>query len=303
MFLSPPHISRHYVHLSPLTGQAGRFPDVACVPGRGKNAWLSPLGCALSTLLVCIPLRSPLGQRIPFVQHLMSLAVVEAVRSIPGYQVCAAPHWYIPATYAHLHLGVLVACVCLNGCCARSLSLLFVKLAAESSWSFQSAVRMIAASGLLECVHFPEFPFCAIESCVRCPSKGTAFFSFSVFLIEAHWTGWVSLSVVFSGEKGPKQTLGTQSVCLNFTVVAGGGFQVAQFKAVSVLRSFPGGHRQPCPGHVPQDGEAVGHWTALFLLPRLTVGTSWRLINSVSSNQSVQFSRSVVSDSLQPHGL
>ncbi|XP_016076105.1 PREDICTED: biotin--protein ligase [Miniopterus natalensis] len=54
--------------------------------GRGRNVWLSPAGCALSTLLVSIPLRSPLGQRIPFVQHLMSLAVVEAVRSIPGYQ-------------------------------------------------------------------------------------------------------------------------------------------------------------------------------------------------------------------------
>ncbi|XP_022371949.1 biotin--protein ligase [Enhydra lutris kenyoni] len=54
--------------------------------GRGVNAWLSPLGCALSTLLISIPLRSQLGQRIPFVQHLMSLAVVEAVRSIPEYQ-------------------------------------------------------------------------------------------------------------------------------------------------------------------------------------------------------------------------
>lgn len=54
--------------------------------GRGPNAWLSPVGCALSTLLVFIPLRSQLGQRIPFVQHLMSLAVVEAVRSIPGYE-------------------------------------------------------------------------------------------------------------------------------------------------------------------------------------------------------------------------
>ncbi|XP_036301713.2 biotin--protein ligase isoform X2 [Pipistrellus kuhlii] len=54
--------------------------------GRGGNVWLSPLGCALSTLLVSVPLRSPLGQRIPFVQHLMSLAVVEAVRSAPGYQ-------------------------------------------------------------------------------------------------------------------------------------------------------------------------------------------------------------------------
>lgn len=54
--------------------------------GRGANAWLSPMGCALSTLLVSIPLRSQLGQRIPFVQHLMSLAVVEAVRSIAEYQ-------------------------------------------------------------------------------------------------------------------------------------------------------------------------------------------------------------------------
>ncbi|XP_058379061.1 biotin--protein ligase isoform X2 [Diceros bicornis minor] len=54
--------------------------------GRGRNAWLSPVGCALSTLLISIPLRSQLGQRIPFVQHLMSLAVVEAVRSIPEYQ-------------------------------------------------------------------------------------------------------------------------------------------------------------------------------------------------------------------------
>ncbi|XP_012495552.1 PREDICTED: biotin--protein ligase isoform X1 [Propithecus coquereli] len=54
--------------------------------GRGRNAWLSPVGCAISTLLISIPLRSQLGQRIPFVQHLMSLAVVEAVRSIPEYQ-------------------------------------------------------------------------------------------------------------------------------------------------------------------------------------------------------------------------
>ncbi|XP_049730782.1 biotin--protein ligase isoform X3 [Elephas maximus indicus] len=54
--------------------------------GRGRNTWLSPTGCALSTLLVSIPLKSQLGQRIPFVQHLMSLAVVEAVRSLPGYQ-------------------------------------------------------------------------------------------------------------------------------------------------------------------------------------------------------------------------
>ncbi|XP_067401370.1 biotin--protein ligase isoform X2 [Emydura macquarii macquarii] len=54
--------------------------------GRGGNVWLSPVGCALSTLHLSIPLCSQLGQRIPFIQHLMSLAVVESVRSIPGYQ-------------------------------------------------------------------------------------------------------------------------------------------------------------------------------------------------------------------------
>uniref|UniRef100_F6UEY9 Holocarboxylase synthetase n=1 Tax=Ornithorhynchus anatinus TaxID=9258 RepID=F6UEY9_ORNAN len=54
--------------------------------GRGGNAWLSPVGCALSTALLSVPLASHLGQRIPFVQHLVSLAVVEAVRTIPGYQ-------------------------------------------------------------------------------------------------------------------------------------------------------------------------------------------------------------------------
>ncbi|XP_068281400.1 biotin--protein ligase isoform X2 [Nyctibius grandis] len=54
--------------------------------GRGGNVWLSPVGCALSTLHIAIPLHSNLGQRIPFIQHLLSLAVVESVRSIPGYE-------------------------------------------------------------------------------------------------------------------------------------------------------------------------------------------------------------------------
>ncbi|NXW88240.1 BPL1 ligase, partial [Alopecoenas beccarii] len=54
--------------------------------GRGGNVWLSPIGCALSTLHIAIPLYSNLGQRIPFIQHLVSLAVVESVRSLPGYE-------------------------------------------------------------------------------------------------------------------------------------------------------------------------------------------------------------------------
>ncbi|XP_069492198.1 biotin--protein ligase isoform X2 [Ambystoma mexicanum] len=54
--------------------------------GRGGNAWLSPLGCAMFTLHISIPLTSQLGQRIAFIQHLVSMAVVESVKSIPGYE-------------------------------------------------------------------------------------------------------------------------------------------------------------------------------------------------------------------------
>nr|XP_061817824.1 biotin--protein ligase-like isoform X1 [Nerophis lumbriciformis] len=54
--------------------------------GRRKNAWLSPLGCAMFTLCVQVKLSSRLGQRISFLQHLVALAVVEAVRTLPGYQ-------------------------------------------------------------------------------------------------------------------------------------------------------------------------------------------------------------------------
>ncbi|KAI4813962.1 hypothetical protein KUCAC02_003180, partial [Chaenocephalus aceratus] len=54
--------------------------------GRGGNAWLSPPGCAMFTLSLQVSLSSRLGQRIPFLQHLVALAVVEAVRSLPGYQ-------------------------------------------------------------------------------------------------------------------------------------------------------------------------------------------------------------------------
>ncbi|XP_019125008.2 biotin--protein ligase isoform X1 [Larimichthys crocea] len=54
--------------------------------GRGRNAWLSPVGCAMFTLGVQVELGSRLGQRIPFLQHLAALAVVEAVRTLPGYE-------------------------------------------------------------------------------------------------------------------------------------------------------------------------------------------------------------------------
>lgn len=54
--------------------------------GRGGNAWLSPPGCAMFSLHLRVPQRSLLGERIPFLQHIVSLAVVLGVRQKPGYE-------------------------------------------------------------------------------------------------------------------------------------------------------------------------------------------------------------------------
>uniref|UniRef100_A0A3P8VAW9 Holocarboxylase synthetase n=1 Tax=Cynoglossus semilaevis TaxID=244447 RepID=A0A3P8VAW9_CYNSE len=71
--------------------------------GRGKNAWLSPAGCAMFTLKVQVELGSRLGQRISFLQHLAALAVVESVRTLPGYQdLDLRVKWPNDIYYGHL---------------------------------------------------------------------------------------------------------------------------------------------------------------------------------------------------------
>lgn len=54
--------------------------------GRSGNVWVSPRGCAMFGLQIHIPLESYLGQHVTLLQHLVGLAVVTAVVSIPGYQ-------------------------------------------------------------------------------------------------------------------------------------------------------------------------------------------------------------------------
>jgi biotin-(acetyl-CoA carboxylase) ligase len=55
--------------------------------GRGGNAWLSPNGCAMFSVHVRVPLVSTLGDRVAFIQHIMGLAVVLAVRQKSGCEV------------------------------------------------------------------------------------------------------------------------------------------------------------------------------------------------------------------------
>lgn len=54
--------------------------------GRSKNAWLSPLGCAMFTLQIHVPTDTILGKCISLLQHLVSVAIVSAIKSLPGYE-------------------------------------------------------------------------------------------------------------------------------------------------------------------------------------------------------------------------
>ncbi|XP_029679333.1 biotin--protein ligase [Formica exsecta] len=54
--------------------------------GRINNIWLSPIGCAMFTLQIHIPIKSILGKQIPILQHIVAVAMVSAVRSIPEYK-------------------------------------------------------------------------------------------------------------------------------------------------------------------------------------------------------------------------
>lgn len=54
--------------------------------GRGGNKWLSPPGTAMMTMSFSLPLRSLLGERLPILQHIMTVAVVHSIRSIPAFK-------------------------------------------------------------------------------------------------------------------------------------------------------------------------------------------------------------------------
>ncbi|XP_032674789.1 biotin--protein ligase isoform X2 [Odontomachus brunneus] len=54
--------------------------------GRGRNMWLSPIGCAMFTLQMHFELNSVIGSRISILQHYIAVAIVHAVRSKSGYE-------------------------------------------------------------------------------------------------------------------------------------------------------------------------------------------------------------------------
>ncbi|XP_076242598.1 holocarboxylase synthetase-like protein isoform X2 [Calliopsis andreniformis] len=54
--------------------------------GRSKNIWLSPQGCAMFTLQIHVLMNTILGKHISLLQHVISVAIVSALKSLPGYE-------------------------------------------------------------------------------------------------------------------------------------------------------------------------------------------------------------------------
>jgi len=76
--------------MKPLEG-AALVHGLAVVPdtqthgrGRGGNRWLSPAGCAMFSLQLNLSASSNLGRRPSLVQHILGLAVVQALRHFEG---------------------------------------------------------------------------------------------------------------------------------------------------------------------------------------------------------------------------
>ncbi|XP_044762850.1 biotin--protein ligase [Coccinella septempunctata] len=57
-----------------------------CGIGRSNNTWLSPVGSACFSLQLHIPLSSPIGRMLTIVQHLVIVAIIEAIKKNPGYE-------------------------------------------------------------------------------------------------------------------------------------------------------------------------------------------------------------------------
>ncbi|KAF6205234.1 hypothetical protein GE061_019401 [Apolygus lucorum] len=54
--------------------------------GRSGNTWLSPKGCAMFTIQVHIPLKSYLGQHLPIMQFIATLAIVASICELPNLE-------------------------------------------------------------------------------------------------------------------------------------------------------------------------------------------------------------------------
>lgn len=54
--------------------------------GRSKNVWISPNGSCTFSIQIHVPLQSVLGRALSLIQHFAMVAIVDAIKSIEGYE-------------------------------------------------------------------------------------------------------------------------------------------------------------------------------------------------------------------------
>lgn len=55
--------------------------------GRSGNVWISPKGSAMFSMALQFLPTTKLAEKMPLLQHLIAMAVVHGVKTIPGYEV------------------------------------------------------------------------------------------------------------------------------------------------------------------------------------------------------------------------
>lgn len=86
--------------------------------GRGGNVWISPEGCMMFSAAVRFPDWSKMHSRMPLLQHLVALAVVHGIRTLPGYEDLPIRVKWPNDVYFKDQVklgGILVSCFCIGG--------------------------------------------------------------------------------------------------------------------------------------------------------------------------------------------
>ncbi len=87
---------------------------IAVSAGRSGNAWISPIGSMMFSTSLPLPSNTRLSSHLPLLQHIVAVAVVYAIRSLPGYEeVPVRIKWPNDIYYkSQVKLGgILVSCI------------------------------------------------------------------------------------------------------------------------------------------------------------------------------------------------
>uniref|UniRef100_A0A1I8QBH0 BPL/LPL catalytic domain-containing protein n=1 Tax=Stomoxys calcitrans TaxID=35570 RepID=A0A1I8QBH0_STOCA len=85
--------------------------------GRSNNQWLSPLGCVMYSIQLHVSLNSPLGKRLPLLQHVIGAAMVHTLKGHDQYKVLNIGLKWPNDAYANgvTKIGGLMVRTTLNG--------------------------------------------------------------------------------------------------------------------------------------------------------------------------------------------